>query len=108
MQVQWVNEEGRMFSESCKSVNVSTSGVYYNSREGLPLETDATITFELPFNNLVNLRILRTQGKVVRIEEVETEKKGIALKFIEELKFSTPYPPAKELPPAKSWRAGNN
>ena len=35
MQVQWINEEGRMFIESRKSVNVSTSGVYYKSREEL-------------------------------------------------------------------------
>lgn len=91
MQVQWINKEGVMFSENCKSVNVSTDGVYYESSEKLPLETDATVTFDLPFDSLANLRILRTRGRVVRIEKAETEKRGIALKFMEELKFSTPY-----------------
>ncbi len=91
MQVQWINEEGRMFIESCKSVNVSTSGVYYKSREELPLGTEGTVTFNLTLNGLASSRILRTRGRVVRIEEAETEKKGIALKFLEELKFSTSY-----------------
>ena len=91
VQVQWINEKGMMFSENCKSVNVSTDGVYYKSSKGLPLETDTTVTLDLPFNSLTNLRILRTRGKVVRIEKAETEKRGIALKFMEELKFSTPY-----------------
>jgi c-di-GMP-binding flagellar brake protein YcgR len=87
MQIQWANEKGMTFIESCKSTNVSTGGVYYKSREGLPLETDAIVTFDLPFS----FKMLRTRGKVVRIEGVETEEKGIALKFLEELKFSTPY-----------------
>ena len=91
IKVQWADKEGLMFSEDCKSVNVSTSGVYYKSQEGLPLKTDTTVTFGLPSNSVADFGILRTRGKVVRIEEAETEKKGIALKFLEELKFSTSY-----------------
>lgn len=91
MQVQWVNEEGTISKENCKSVNVSAGGVYYKSREEIPLDTNATVIFNLTLNGLANSRMLRIRGRVVRVEEGDMEKKGIALKFLEELKFSTSY-----------------
>jgi c-di-GMP-binding flagellar brake protein YcgR len=91
MQIQWVNDEGRIFNESSKSVNISLGGVYFKSREKLPIGKDAMVTFDLPFYSISNLGVLKTRGEVVRIEETKTDEGGIALKFLEELKFSTVY-----------------
>lgn len=91
MHLQWVNGEGIVSNKSCDSVNVSTGGVYYKSKREIPLDTDATVVFNLPVNDLVNFRILRARGKVVRVEKSETDDNGIALEFLGELKFSTVY-----------------
>lgn len=92
MRVQWVNDEGRIFNEICRSVNISTGGVYYKSREYLPIGTDTNVILDLPLNNNVSdFGILSTRGRVVRVEEIEMRDKGIALRFLEELKFSTSY-----------------
>ncbi|MDD5455171.1 MAG: PilZ domain-containing protein [Candidatus Ratteibacteria bacterium] len=93
MYLQWVNKDGIVANENCNSLNVSAGGVYYKSQEGLPLDTDTMVVFNLPLNDLVNFRILRTRGKVIRVEQPETDKnkKGIALKFLGELKFSAIY-----------------
>ncbi len=91
MYLQWVNKDGIMSSKNCNSLNVSAGGVYYKSEEELPLDTDATVVFNLPVNDLVDFRVLRAQGKVVRVEKSKTDHKGIALEFLGELKFSTIY-----------------
>ena len=91
IRLQWVDEEGRVFHKSYRSENVSTGGVYYKADEELPLGADVMVTFDLPSNDLVALRILSARGKVVRIEDADLGRKGIALKFTEDLKFSTLY-----------------
>lgn len=91
MQIQGVNEVGERFSEMCESVNISTGGVYYRSFQKLSPGVEATVTFDLPFNNVGNFRILKTRGRVLRVEEGSGEEKGVALKFVEELKFFTRY-----------------
>jgi c-di-GMP-binding flagellar brake protein YcgR len=91
MHLQWVNEEGVVSNKSCDSVNVSTGGVYYKSNKEIPLNMDATVIFNLPVNDLVNFRVLRTRGKVVRVEKSEKDAYGVALEFLGELKFSTVY-----------------
>jgi hypothetical protein len=91
MHLQWVDKKGIVSSKSCNSLNVSAGGVYYKSKEELPLDTDATVVFSLPVNDLVNFRVLRTMGKVVRVEKSGTDRNGIALEFLGELKFSTVY-----------------
>lgn len=91
MQIQWVNDEDRIFNEGSRSVNVSLGGVYFKSREKLPIGKDTMVTFDLPFYSISNLGVLKTRGEVVRVEETRTNERGIALKFLEELKFSTTY-----------------
>ena len=92
MQVQWVHEDGRVFSETCKSINISTGGVYYKSREVIPLGTDTIVALDLPFTiGVTDSGIIRTRGRVIRVDNGEKKKKGIALRFLEELKFSTFY-----------------
>ncbi|MCK4905701.1 PilZ domain-containing protein [bacterium] len=91
MHLQWITKNGIVSSKSCNSSNVSAGGVYYKSKKELPLDTDAMIVFNLPVNDLANFRILRTRGKVIRVEKSETDKKGIVLEFLGELKFSAIY-----------------
>jgi hypothetical protein len=91
MHLQWINKDGLVSNKSCNSVNVSAGGVYYKNCKSLPLDTDAMIVFKLPANDFVNFRILRTRGKVVRVEKSETDDNGIALKFSGELKFAAIY-----------------
>lgn len=91
MRLQWVNEEGNILNKTYNSVNISTGGVYYRSEEKIPLGTDTIVTFDLPSNELVALRVLKTRGKVIRIEDDGSEQKGIALQFVDDLRFSTLY-----------------
>jgi len=91
MHLQWVNEEGVISHKSCDSVNISAGGVYYKSNKKVPLDTDVLVVFNLPANYLVNLRVLRTRGRVVRLEKTKKNSYGVALKFLSELKFSTVY-----------------
>ena len=93
MKVQWTSEEGVMSSEDCKSINISTGGVYCKTLRELPVDIDATVTFDLPIEEAddSNVRMLRTRGRVVRIENTSVEEKCLALKFLDELKFSSSY-----------------
>ncbi len=91
MHLQWINEDGVISHKSCDSINISTSGVYYKSNKEIPLNTDTTVIFNLPANDLVNFRVLRTRGKVVRVEKSEKDAHGVALEFLGDLKFSTIY-----------------
>ena len=91
MHIQGVNEVGERFNERCESINMSTGGVYYEGLQKPSQETEAIVTFDLPFDNVGNFRILKTRGRVIRVEKGTGVEKGIALKFLEELRFFTPY-----------------
>ncbi len=91
MHLQWIKGEGVISQKSCDSVNISAGGVYYKSNKKVPLDADALIIFNLPVNDLVNFRVLRARGTVIRVEKSEKDMHGIALKFLGELKFATIY-----------------
>ena len=82
MQVQGVNENGEKFSERSESFNIGTGGVYYKTLQKLFPGTEATVTFDLPFDNVGNFRILKTRGRVVRIDKNQGEGKGIGIRTL--------------------------